>query len=150
MLNNWDCSRCDKEMGNGDIKCKCFTKKERNESMENEQYAEDVQQLIDEIDSYPPPTLHIWFGLSYASWLTLPRVLMMDMPKEWQDKMATLLTEYEDTFTNQPDMGTRVQAIKNGRLIAMPEWLLNYRRPDKEMINKTKEPFTFEEVKNEQ
>jgi hypothetical protein len=25
-----------------------------------------------------------WFGLSYASWLTLPRVLMHEIPNEWR------------------------------------------------------------------
>ena len=29
-----------------------------------------------------------WFGLSYASFLTLPRVLMEAMPEEWQRKMT--------------------------------------------------------------
>ena len=26
-----------------------------------------------------------WFGLSYASWLTMPRVMMEAMPEEWQE-----------------------------------------------------------------
>lgn len=77
-----------------------------------------------------------WFGLSYASFLTLPRVLMHEMPDDWQMKMAQLLKEYDETFPNQPDIGTRVQATKDGKLIKMPEFLKNYRRPDKDEINK--------------
>jgi len=42
--------------------------------------------------------IHSWFGLSYVSFLTLPRVLMENMPQEWQVKMSELLKEYEDEF----------------------------------------------------
>lgn len=82
-----------------------------------------------------------WFGLSYASWLTLPRVLMHAMPKEWQDKMADLLYEIEEVFPNLPesertDSGTRVLCIdKNGRYEKTPDWIKNYRHPDYEKIN---------------
>ena len=77
-----------------------------------------------------------WFGLSYASWLTIPRVLLHAMPDEWQGEMAKLLNEYEDAFPNQPELGTRVQITKEGKLIKTPSWLLNYRHPDKEAIDK--------------
>ena len=79
-----------------------------------------------------------WFGLSYASFLVLPRVLIHEMPTEWQDKMTELLEEYEDTFPNQPKLGTRVQATKNGKLVKWPSWVLNYRHPDYEAIAEVK------------
>jgi hypothetical protein len=74
--------------------------------------------------------LSCWFGLSYASFLVLPRVLMEAMPEKWQKKMATLLNEYDNEFPNQPDVGTRVQITQNRKLIKTPEWLINYRHPD--------------------
>jgi hypothetical protein len=80
--------------------------------------------------------LQLWFGLSYASWLTLPRVLMEAMPIEWQGKVAALLNEYDEAFPNQPDIGTRVQITQSGKLIKTPQWLINYRRPDREAIDK--------------
>ena len=79
--------------------------------------------------------LNCWFSLSYASFLVLPRVLMEAMPKEWGDKMAELLNEYDETFPNQPDIGTRVQITHGGKLIKTPSWLINYRRPDQSEIN---------------
>lgn len=79
--------------------------------------------------------LSCYFGLSYASWLTLPRVLMEAMPEKWQGEMATLLNEYDDAIKNAPDVGTRVQITKNGKLIKTPDWLIRYRRPDKDAIN---------------
>lgn len=79
-----------------------------------------------------------WFGLSYASWLTLPRVLMHNMPSSWQDKMAELLSEYDEKYNyfHRLEIATRVQITKKGKLIKTPEWLINYRRPDMETIDK--------------
>ena len=79
--------------------------------------------------------LWLWFELSYASFLTLPRVLMHEMPDEWQGKMAVLLNEYDEAFPNKPDIGSRVQVTDlNGRLIPCPAWLKNYRHPDRRAI----------------
>ena len=80
--------------------------------------------------------LAYWFGLSYASFLVLPRVLMEDMPMVWQNKMAALLNEYDDAFPNQPDIGAQVQITHDGKLIKTPDWLINYRHPDYRMIDK--------------
>ncbi len=89
-----------------------------------------------DIDTVGKEDLSLYFGLSYASWLTLPRVLMEAMPDKWQKQMANLLFEYDDAMVNQPDIGTRVQITKRGKLAKTPEWLINYRRPHMVMINK--------------
>jgi phenylpropionate dioxygenase-like ring-hydroxylating dioxygenase large terminal subunit len=76
-----------------------------------------------------------WFGLSRASWITVPRVLAHEMPDEWQDKMAALLEEYERTFTNWPEgIGTRVLLTDCGHLTVLHNWILNYRYPAKGKI----------------
>ncbi len=80
--------------------------------------------------------LWAWFSLSYSSWLTIPRVLMHEMPDEWQGKMTELLEEYQDAFPNQPDLGTRVQVTEGNKLTKTPHWLINYRRPDCAEIDK--------------
>lgn len=80
--------------------------------------------------------VHGWFGLSYAAWLTLPRVLMEDMPLEWQTKMVALLEEIDETFPNAEIGVTRVHATEHGKLVKMPEWLKNYRHPDREAIQR--------------
>ena len=79
-----------------------------------------------------------WFSLSYASFAVLPRVLMHEMPDEWQDKMAALLEEYDEAFPNQPHIGTRVLATKDGKLVKWPEWILRYRYPDFAEIERCK------------
>lgn len=80
-----------------------------------------------------------WFGLSYASYLVLPRVLMHEMPDEWQEKMAELLEEYDEKFSKWPEeYGTRVQLIQDGKLVKTPEWIINYRHPDLKKISEIK------------
>lgn len=85
--------------------------------------------------------LWTWFGLSRASFLALPRVLMHAMPDDWQGKMAALLDEYDEQFPNGAgvDCGARVVAHKNGKFSKWPEWLLNYRHPDSAAIQAAKD-----------
>jgi hypothetical protein len=50
--------------------------------------------------------------------------------------MAVLLKEYDEAFPNQPDIGSRVQITDaSGKLIKTPDWLINYRHPDRETID---------------
>lgn len=39
--------------------------------------------------------LHLYFGLSYANYLVVPRSILQSMPDEWQGKCATLLEEMQ-------------------------------------------------------
>lgn len=72
-----------------------------------------------------------WFSLSYAAFLTMPRVLMHAMPDEWQRKMARLLEEYDETYSIWPEKwGTRVNFTYDNKLAKWPDWVLNYRYPD--------------------
>lgn len=82
-------------------------------------------------------TLARWWGLSYASWLTLPRVLMQAMPDEWQERAGVLLEEYSSAFPNTPDLtvGVTVRG-PDGKLVTMPAWLNNYRHPNRPEIDK--------------
>jgi hypothetical protein len=46
-----------------------------------------------------------WFELSYAQFLTVPRLVMESMPAVWQTQMAALLQEMDDTFDWRPTEG---------------------------------------------
>jgi hypothetical protein len=71
-----------------------------------------------------------WFSCSYASWLTLPRVMMHEMPDEWQGKMAELLQQWDEKWDSNNLPSPRVNAVgENGKLTKWPEWILNYRSP---------------------
>jgi len=39
--------------------------------------------------------IHAWFGLTYASYLTLPRSVLQSMPIEWQEQFVALLDELQ-------------------------------------------------------
>lgn len=76
--------------------------------------------------------LWLWFGLSRASFLVMPRVFMHAMPDEWQSKMAALLEEWDEAW-NWDDCGfdsTSVSVKKDNRFARMPEWAIDYRHPD--------------------
>ncbi|MGX9761916.1 hypothetical protein [Pseudomonas shahriarae] len=82
--------------------------------------------------------LACYFGLTYARWLTLPRVLMEAMPEEWKRSIANLLNQYDDAYPNQPSYGTTVRVTVDGKIVRTPEWLINYRHPDRAMINQVR------------
>jgi hypothetical protein len=93
-------------------------------------------EIVDDTPSYDYRSdLSCFFGLTYASWLTLPRVLMEAMPEEWKARAANLLHDYEDAIKNPPDFGTVVRLTFNGKLVKMPDWLGNYRHPDRLQID---------------
>ena len=81
--------------------------------------------------------LWLWFGLSRASFVTLPRVLVHEMPDEWQAKMAALLNEYDAAYRGWPEgMGTRVQVTQDRKVAKTPDWLINYRHPNRAAIER--------------
>lgn len=74
-----------------------------------------------------------WFGLSRASFLVLPRVMMHEMPDQWQERMADLLLEWEKQYPNA-DLEFTVRKSRGGKLQPMPEILTNYRHPDRDAV----------------
>ena len=79
-----------------------------------------------------------WFGLSYASWITIPRVLAHEMPDNWQRKMADLLVEYDEATRNAPENISRITPMVVGkvgnRFVKWPDWILRYRHPQREHL----------------
>lgn len=86
-----------------------------------------------------PKELQRWFGLSRASWLSLPRVLMEAMPERWQADMAQLLNQLDKEFPGSPltknhGLEFTVQAKQKGKFIRLPEALTNYQNPAKHVL----------------
>jgi hypothetical protein len=71
--------------------------------------------------------LWLWFGLSRASFLTLPRAMMHDMPDDWQNRMADLLDEWDSHWPNFPEVKLDATCRRNGKLVPMPEEFQSYR-----------------------
>lgn len=82
--------------------------------------------------------LHTWFGLSYAAFVVMPRVAMMQLPKEWQEKMSELLHQYDETV-NTAAFGVHSCFVtvkdESNKFMKMPEQLINYRHPSKETVS---------------
>lgn len=84
--------------------------------------------------------VHNWFGLTYASYLVLPRSLMEGMPEEWQEKFVALLDEMRETYDCmqiEDNYTVKLRDEKTGRFIEDP--LRNYRRPPKLPYRKERE-----------
>ena len=80
--------------------------------------------------------LWLWFGLDRASWLTLPRVMMHEMPDDWQLRMAQLMGEWDATWDSSAMPSPYVSAKRGGKFTRWPEWLLNYRRPQRDEVER--------------
>lgn len=82
-----------------------------------------------------------WFGLSYASFITLPRVLAHAMPDEWQAQMAKLLEQFDEAWPGGVDLPTPHVSARDdsNKFTSWPGWLLRYRHPDWEAIEALKQ-----------
>jgi hypothetical protein len=79
---------------------------------------------------YQECPVHIWFGLSYANYLTVPRSILEAMPHSWKEKFVTLLKELDDTLDWAPTKGTYYVQLRDekGRYLYDP--FLQYRHVD--------------------
>lgn len=69
-----------------------------------------------------------WFELSYAQFLTVPRLVMESMPLAWQEQMAALLQELDDTFDWRPAEGRYWVKLRDARGRFTDAPLDDYRR----------------------
>ena len=70
-----------------------------------------------------------WFGLTYSSYLVLPRSLLCGMPVEWQARMVALLDEMRATYDPEQinDRYTVLTKDASNRFVRDP-WR-DYRHP---------------------
>lgn len=92
---------------------------------------EDTEKSIFEESDEP---IHLWFELSYAQYLTVPRSIMEAMPIEWQRKMALLLEELDDTYAWRPNEGRYWVRLKNDKGHFVHDPLMEYRHPKADYI----------------
>jgi hypothetical protein len=63
--------------------------------------------------------VHAYFGLSYANYLVLPRMLMQSMPEKWQIEFVNLLNELHDAFEHVQQAPT--YQVTAGKTLALDE-----------------------------
>lgn len=71
-------------------------------------------------EKYKQNPIHDWFGLTYASYLTIPRVVLQGMPDEWQQKLIGLLDEMNKTIEWEDEIGNYHVTLRddNGRIMS--------------------------------
>jgi hypothetical protein len=72
--------------------------------------------------------IHAFFGLTYSSYLVLPRTMLQSMPDKWQEQFVKLIEEIDKTLVLPTDYtGNYVVTMKNGKKYAKDS-LRNYER----------------------
>ena len=86
--------------------------------------------------------IHDAFGLTYASWFIVPRIILEAMPVEWQEKFVNLISELNDTYDWEPEAVMQIMFREKGKFASTPECFTNYRHPNYEWLDliKVKEP----------
>lgn len=56
-----------------------------------------------------------YFELSYAQFLTVPRLVLQSMPQQWQEDMLKLLREMDNTFDWRPKEGRYWVKLKDAQ-----------------------------------
>lgn len=88
--------------------------------------------------------IHLWFELSHANYLTIPRSVLESMPLAWQYNFTKLLDELDATIDWRPKEGRRYfvtledeeinisEYNENARVKHFDPWM-EYRHPSKEI-----------------
>lgn len=102
----------------------------------------------EDLDANYPNYVHDWFELTYAEFLTIPRLVMQSMPPAWQRQMVGLLKELDDTFDWRPENGRYWVRIRDdkGRFHAPDHDICNYRHGNVEHLRKRKDDVSRESL----
>jgi len=68
----------------------------------------ELNQIIEEKEH-----IHGYFGLSYANYLVIPRLVLQSMPEEWQKQFVFLLEQIPEILGKEwePEGGYHVMAL---------------------------------------
>lgn len=64
--------------------------------------------------------IHLWFSLSYANYLVLPRSVLQSMPHEWQQRFVACLEELDAAASHLDWPDYIVTARRDGRFARDP------------------------------
>lgn len=71
--------------------------------------------------------IHLWFELSYAHYLTIPRSVLQSMPTDWQKRFVQCLEELDELMDWRPKQGRYNVQLRNGNLYTKDP-LMDYER----------------------
>lgn len=76
----------------------------------------------------------LWFELSYAQYLTIPRSVLEAMPMQWQLRFVRCLRELDETFEWRPLEGRYWCLLRDARGRFTDDPWMQYRHPDRDFI----------------
>lgn len=88
-----------------------------------------------------PDHVHLYFELTYASYLVWPRSIMQSMPESWQKRFVELAREIEeavDAAKLPPTPSYRVQALDGSRFTR--DHYANYDRGRRNVFEERRKP----------
>ena len=74
--------------------------------------------------------IHLWFELTYASYLVLPRLVLQSMPVDWQERFVACLEQVRETFPDISDKSPEYAVFvrnERGRLQVEDSSIRDYR-----------------------
>jgi len=76
---------------------------------------------------YSDDPIHVWFELSYAQYLTIPRSVLQSMSYEWQKAFVKCLEELDESFNWRPEEGRYWVRLKDANGKFVHDSLMDYR-----------------------
>jgi hypothetical protein len=72
--------------------------------------------------------IHLWFELTYAQYLTIPRSVLQSMPQGWQARMVACLEELDATIDWRPAEGRYWVELRDAKGRIRSDPLKDYER----------------------
>jgi hypothetical protein len=73
-------------------------------------------------------SIHQWFELTYAQYLTIPRSVLQSMPGEWQERFVKCLEELDEAIDWRPARGRYWVQLKDEKGRYLHDPLMDYDR----------------------
>lgn len=80
----------------------------------------DADEVAREMWEETDEPIHLWFGLSYASFFVMPRTVMQSMPASWQRRFIALVEESATAFPGWGATWNVTMRDERGRLCKDP------------------------------
>ncbi len=87
-----------------------------------------TKSIYPDIEIIKEDPIHLWFELSYAQYLTVPRSVLQSMPHEWQERFVKCLEELDEKIDWRPEEGRYWVQLKDSKGRYVHDTLMDYQR----------------------
>ena len=110
-----------------DLEALLTAAKARIAELESEADQRESTVADPDVISLDPEPVHLWFELSYAHYLTVPRSALQSMPIGWQQRFVRCLEELDDKIDWRPKQGRYQVQLRSGSMF-LRDPLMDYER----------------------